>query len=56
MQTQRLIEASARDPSLLTFAIMRHDGVVQPHPPVGQALMLMEQTLSKCGHQVGTIW
>lgn len=55
MQTQRLIEASAKDPSLLTFAIMRHDSVVQPHPPVRQALMLMEQTLRNLGHQAGTI-
>lgn len=44
MQTQRLIKASVKDPSLLTFAIMRHDSVVQPHSPVRQALMLIKQT------------
>lgn len=40
------------DPSALAFAIMHHDGVVQPQPPVQRAIKLIEGTLRSQGHQV----
>ncbi|PWY68972.1 acetamidase [Aspergillus sclerotioniger CBS 115572] len=52
MKTQKLIEASARDPSLLAFGIMPHDGVVHPHPPVEEAMTFIKDILQDMGHRV----
>lgn len=52
-KTLELIEASTRDPSKLTFAIMRHDGIVQPQPPVMRGLDIIKETLKRRGHKVG---
>ncbi|GLA26517.1 general amidase GmdA [Aspergillus phoenicis ATCC 13157] len=51
-ETQKLILASNENPGLLSFGILHHDGVVQPHPPVKHALMLVEGMLRSRGHQV----
>ncbi|CAG8026679.1 unnamed protein product [Penicillium olsonii] len=40
------------DHSQLTFAIMRHDEVVVPHPPIKRALHSIEEMLREKGHQV----
>jgi amidase len=50
-KTRKLIWQSGTSKSL-AFAIMRHDGVVQPHPPVKRALYMIEQTLRRQGHKV----
>ncbi|PYI10112.1 alpha-glucosidase [Aspergillus sclerotiicarbonarius CBS 121057] len=36
----------------LTFAIMHHDGTVQPHPPIRRALAWMDKLLVNQGHKV----
>lgn len=41
-----------KSPSMLTFAILHHDGVVQPHPPVSRAVKSIEDMLRRQGHQV----
>lgn len=51
-QTRKLIQASVHDPSRLAFAVMRHDGVVRPHPPVARGLEIIEQVIKKLGHRV----
>lgn len=52
-QTRALIEASAKAQSKLAFGIIRHNGVVRPHPPVARAMAIVEQTLKRLGHKVG---
>ncbi|KAL5339402.1 amidase signature domain-containing protein [Aspergillus crustosus] len=51
-ETRALVELSAKDPSKLTFAIFKHDGVVLPHPPIARAVDVVEQTLKRLGHKV----
>ncbi|KAL4877619.1 amidase signature domain-containing protein [Aspergillus karnatakaensis] len=51
-ETRQLVEQSAKDPAKLAFAIMKHDGVVVPHPPIARALEIVEQTLKRLGHKV----
>jgi amidase len=51
-KTRALVEQSAKDPSKLAFAIMKHDGIVLPHPPIARALDIVEQTLKRLGHKV----
>ncbi|KAL4922816.1 amidase signature domain-containing protein [Aspergillus aurantiobrunneus] len=51
-ETRTLVEQSAKDPSRLAFAIMKHDGVAIPHPPIARALGIVEQTLKRLGHKV----
>lgn len=53
-ETQKLIEASARDPSVLAFGIVHHDGVVRPHPPVKEAMIFIKHILKDKGHKVTT--
>ena len=36
----------------LAFGIMKHDGVIQPHPPVQRAMDMAAKTLKKLGHHV----
>ncbi|KAK4540735.1 hypothetical protein LTR36_008950 [Oleoguttula mirabilis] len=36
----------------LSFAVMRHDGVCAPHPPVARAIDIVVHTLEKLGHTV----
>ncbi|KAL8818307.1 MAG: hypothetical protein Q9223_003030 [Gallowayella weberi] len=36
----------------LSFAVLRHDGAVEPHPPVKRAIETVVQTLEKQGHKV----
>lgn len=38
--------------SKLAFGVLRHDGVVTPHPPVRRAVDIVVQTLQKLGHEV----
>lgn len=50
-ETRELVEQSATDPSKLAFAIMHHNGVSRPHPPVARGLKMVEQTLKRLGHK-----
>ncbi|KAL8924906.1 MAG: hypothetical protein Q9208_003789 [Pyrenodesmia sp. 3 TL-2023] len=47
-------ELPAKLPSdpLLTFAVLRHDGVVSLHPPVRRAIETVVEALQKQGHEV----
>lgn len=36
----------------LTFGILKHDNVIQPHPPVRRALQIVTETVQKLGHKV----
>lgn len=36
----------------LTFGVFRHDGNIQPHPPVRRAIDIAVKTLEKLGHKV----
>ncbi|KAE8150954.1 amidase signature domain-containing protein [Aspergillus avenaceus] len=53
-QTRALIEQSTAGSPSLAFAIMAHDGMIQPHPPVARAVKLVEHTLKQLGHKVIT--
>ncbi|KAL6714524.1 hypothetical protein ACLMJK_007949 [Lecanora helva] len=46
-QIHRLISTSK-----LAFGIMKHDGLVTPHPPVQRAMDIVVQTLERLGHKV----
>lgn len=50
--TRGLLEESIRGPSKMCFAIMRHDGVVRPQPPILRGLDVVEKTLKQLGHKV----
>ncbi|KAI4129007.1 MAG: hypothetical protein LQ338_002474 [Usnochroma carphineum] len=39
-------------PSPLSFAVLRHDGIATPHPPVQRAIETVVQALEKQGHKV----
>lgn len=39
-------------PSMLAFAILRHDEMVKPQPPVSRAVKSIEEMLRRQGHQV----
>ncbi|PYI11218.1 acetamidase [Aspergillus sclerotiicarbonarius CBS 121057] len=52
METQKLIKESSGRGPLLSFGIMRHDGVVQPHPPVKEAMVFVTHILKELGHQM----
>ncbi|KAL2012127.1 hypothetical protein VTN00DRAFT_4845 [Thermoascus crustaceus] len=51
-ETLALIKESAANPGKLAFAIMRHDGVARPHPPVARGVEIVAQTLKRLGHKV----
>ncbi|KAA8644373.1 hypothetical protein EYZ11_001386 [Aspergillus tanneri] len=51
-ETRELIKSSAIGSSQLAFALMYHDGVVRPQPPIARALKIVEQTLIRLGHKV----
>ncbi|KAF7511208.1 hypothetical protein GJ744_005105 [Endocarpon pusillum] len=51
-ETQDLIKAAASGNSKLSFATLKHDGVVGLHPPVARALQLCADLLAKAGHKV----
>ncbi|KAI9370471.1 amidase signature domain-containing protein [Aspergillus egyptiacus] len=51
-ETRRLVEQSRTNPGCLAFAIMKHDGIAMPHPPIARALNIVETTLKKLGHKV----
>ncbi|PLN81992.1 amidase [Aspergillus taichungensis] len=51
-ETRALIQASAAGESKLSFAILHHDGIVHPQPPVARALCQVEQKLKQLGHRV----
>lgn len=53
-QTKNFITEKDSTASKLTFGIMRHDGRVEPQPPVKVAMDFMERILRDSGHQVGT--
>lgn len=36
----------------LAFGVMKHDGIVAPHPPVGRAVDMVVNTLRKLGHEI----
>lgn len=47
-----LLKESVHGRSKLCFAIMRHDGVVRPQPPILRGLDIIEKTLKGLGHKV----
>lgn len=49
--TLALIKESAASPGKLAFAIMRHDGMVRPHPPVARGVEIVVRTLKRLGHK-----
>ncbi|KAF7594201.1 Acetamidase [Aspergillus hancockii] len=51
-ETRTLIEQSSKGYPSLAFAVMHHDGIVKPHPPIARALEIVEQTLKQLGHKV----
>lgn len=51
-ETRALVEQSAKDPSKLAFAVMKHDNIARPHPPIARAVEIVEQTLKRLGHLV----
>ena len=54
-QEQQVIDliASAKSGATkLAFGIMKHDGMVTPHPPVQRAMDIVVKTLEKLGHKV----
>lgn len=52
-ETRALIEKSKSGSSQLAFALMYHNGIAKPHPPIARALNIVEQTLTRLGHKVG---
>ncbi|TQB75714.1 hypothetical protein MPDQ_002014 [Monascus purpureus] len=50
-ETRALIEESKSDPTKLSFAIMYHNGLTRPHPPVARGLRMVERTLERLGHK-----
>lgn len=51
-RTRDSLQESIQGPSKMCFAIMRHDGVVRPQPPILRGLDIMEKTLKRLGHKV----
>lgn len=39
-------------PQKLSFGLIKHDGVVRPHPPVDRALDVVVEALKKAGHEI----
>lgn len=39
-------------PAKLSIGVIRHDGVVKPHPPVERAIEMVIKALKKAGHEV----
>jgi amidase len=51
-QVQELIKSHSPNTPGLSFAIMKHDGVVAPHPPVLRALNMVEARLKELKYEV----
>lgn len=52
-QEQKTLDLiNATSGSQLVFGVFRHDGQVQPHPPVRRAIDIAVKTLEKLGHKV----
>ncbi|ERF71857.1 hypothetical protein EPUS_01772 [Endocarpon pusillum Z07020] len=51
-ETRDLIKAAASGNSKLSFATLKHDGVVGLHPPVARAVQVCADLLAKAGHKV----
>ncbi len=51
-ETRNLIKATVSGDSKLSFAILKHDGIVGLHPPVARAVQICEDLLAKAGHKV----
>lgn len=51
-ETRNNIRAAAAGNSKLSFAVLRHDGVVGLHPPVARAIQLCADALVEAGHEV----
>ncbi|KAL8840740.1 MAG: hypothetical protein Q9170_001178 [Blastenia crenularia] len=45
-------KAKVSQPSSLSFAVLRHDGVVSPHPPIQRAIETVVKALKNKGHKV----
>ncbi|KAI9743014.1 MAG: Acetamidase [Claussenomyces sp. TS43310] len=51
-QEQAVLDAvRSGDGGRLAFGVFRHDGMVQPHPPVRRAIEIVVKTLEKLGHK-----
>jgi len=49
---ERQIIDLTKSGSRLAFGVLRHDGIIQPHPPVRRAIDFTVKTLEKLGHKV----
>ena len=51
-QIMDLVGSTKSGNDKLAFAVLKHDGVVNPHPPVHRAIDTVVKTLTKLGHKV----
>ena len=49
-----LVASTQSGTDKLAFGVLKHDGVVTPHPPVRRAMDIVVKTLEKLGHKVCT--
>lgn len=52
-ETLGLINKSSANPGQLAFGVLKHNGVIHPHPPIARGMQIMAQVLEKLGHKVG---
>ena len=46
-----LVQSSTSGKGKFAFGVLKHDGVVTPHPPVSRAVQIVADTLAKLGHK-----
>lgn len=51
-ETLDLIKNSTANPGQLAFGVMKHNSMLQPHPPVARGMQIVTQVLQKLGHKV----
>ena len=52
LQAIDLVKSASTGTGKLAFGVMKHDGVVYPHPPVRRAIEIVVDTLKRLGHKV----
>ena len=48
-----LVNKSKTSQGQLAFAVMKHNNMVHPHPPVARAVQIVTRVLGRLGHKVG---
>ncbi|KAK2761812.1 Acetamidase [Arachnomyces sp. PD_36] len=51
-ETLELVNKSTASQGQLAFAVVRHNNVVHPHPPVARAVQIVAQVLGRLGHKM----